>query len=650
MSGIAGVVRFHGAATASELEAMLRAMARRGPDRQTLLCAGNAGFGQALLATTREASAERQPWVHPESGCVVVSDSRLDNRPQLLRELGIGRTADEVGDGELLHAAWQRWREGCANRLRGDFAFAIWNPAARELFIARDPMGVRPFLFHFSPGRLFVFASSIEAMLAQGEVPADIDEGRIADALIGETEGIDQTCTFFTAVQRLPPAHWAQLRDGVVSQQRYWRPVGDRPDGLPRSEGEWIEAQRERLDGAVRLRLRSHRPVGSMLSGGLDSSSAVALASAACATDGRAPFPVFSAINSADPECFETRHIHAVIAHVRCAPTLVDLPEFERADSAAQAWWHEAGEPFDGGISLVASLYAAAAKQGVASLMDGVPGDNLFATGRYAKRLWDQGRRREAWEAAVTQWTVPGVDHPRLHALRVMVGCLVPGSVHALRRRRVDARDYRALVRESLISDELVRRVDLWSRYRRYRQTIVDSHQWHESEQALSSLAAPYITAGLERYNRVASLFGIEPRPPFADRDLIEFQAWMPLPLRIRDGHMKWVLRQAMAGWLPDEVRWRQDKSHMGWRFSRATLRHARASGSVPEQPPVSDWLDAKRLGDAWLQQEDKASEALLAAVQTLLWRNGVRLGLRLQARTSHAQANPLEPDNPPSC
>lgn len=604
---------------------MLAIMARRGPDRQQARCDGEAGFGQALLATTREALAEIQPWRHPDSGCMVVSDSRLDNRPQLLLELGISRPADDVGDGELLHAAWQRWAEDCADRLRGDFAFAIWNPRGRELFLARDPMGVRPLAFHFDPGRLFVFGSIADVVIAQGEVPRTLDEGRIADALIGETEGIDQTCTLFNAVQRLPPAHWLRLRDGVMTTQRYWRPVGDLPAGLPGNDDAWIEAQREQLDRAVRLRLRSHRPVGSMLSGGLDSSSVVALASEACAANGEPPFPVFSATNSADPDCLETRHIHAVIDHVRCAPMLVDLPDFqtpsEHASSEqAGAWWQDASEPFDGSISLVAALYAAAAKQGVVSVMDGVPADNLYTIGRYARHLFDQGRWQDAWQAAIVQWTFPWVRFPRLHAARVFAGCLVPQSVHDLRGRRDEAREYRQLLQGSLINPAFAERVALRERFHRYRATISGSHQWHPSEAALSSMAAPYITAGLERYNRVASRFGVEPRPPFADRDLIEFHTWMPLPLRIRDGHMKWVLRQAMAGRLPDEVRWRRDKSHMGWRFSRAELRQARATGIVLVEPPASAWLETSRMAAAWSQPDSEASEGLLAAARTLQW------------------------------
>ena len=109
-------------------------------------------------------------------------------------------------------------------------------------------------------------------------------------------------------------------------------------------------------------------------------------------------------------------------------------------------------------------------------------------------------------------------------------------------------------------------------------------------------MAAPYISTGIERYNRVASLFGIEPRPPFADRDLIQFQAWMPIDLRLRDGHLKWVLRQAMAGLLPDPVRWRTDKQHIGFRFSQVQVQRHRPS--VAELGPVlgRGWLDPVRL------------------------------------------------------
>ena len=643
MSGIAGVFRPGGMATATELQAMLGPMARRGPDRQALACHGEVGFGQALLATTPEALAECQPWQHPDSGCLVVSDSRLDNRPQLLRELGIDRPADEVGDGELLHAAWQRWREGCADRLRGDFAFAIWHPGARELFLARDPMGVRPLLFHFDPGRLFVFGSCTEAVLAQGQVPATIDEGRIADALIGETEGIDQVCTFFTTIERLPPAHWMRLRDGRRVQQRYWRPIGDeRPTGLPATEPEWIEAQRERLDRAVRLRLRSQRPVGSMLSGGLDSSSAVALAARACEQHGADPFPVYAAIDSGNPDCSETRHIRAVLAHARSTGHLLDLPQFA-AQAPGTAWWEDGIEPFDSAMTLVAELYRRAGGQGTVSLLDGVPADNLYVTGQHARQLLRGGQWRAAWTVALAQnrLHLEPARRPHLAAMKVMAGALAPQPIHALRQWRQDRALYRQFLQSSPIAPELVARAQLWPRYRRYSASIGGSHQWHASGQALSSMAAPYISAGIERYNRVASLFGVEPRPPFADRDLIQFQAWMPIDLRLRDGHLKWVLRQAMADLLPDPVRWRTDKQHIGFRFSQVQGQRHRATAAELEPLLARGWLDSARIRTALAHGRTDVTDAAHVAAGDLAAAGALARWWRSQS----AAAAPRPPD-----
>ena len=569
---------------------MLRPMESRGPDRHSLTCAGEAGFAHALLATTPEAMVEMQPWRHPESGCLVVADSRLDNRAQLLSALGIDRPADSIGDCELLHTACQRWGSDCPERLRGDFAFAVWDPAQRELFVARDPMGVRPFAFHFTDGELFVFGSTADIVLAQGQVPTDLDEGRIADALIGETEGIDQVCTFYKAIRRLPPAHWMRLRASRLEQCRYWQPVGKLPPlGLPRTEQEWIDAQREHLDRAVRLRLRSNRPVGAMLSGGLDSSSVVALAALQQANHGLPPFPVFAAIDSNNPDCTETRHARTVASHVRCMPTWIDLPAFERAPDNRPTWWDAGVEPFDSGMSMLAELYRNARLQGVVSMLDGTPADNIYSGGRQVQLLFRRGDWMGAWHAAISQNR--SATHTRSGALRTMAGAVVPDGVHALRQWLRDRHDFRHLLKRSPVSDSLADRAGLWQRYRRYRHGIISSHQMHPSGDATSSISVAYITAAIERYNRVASLFGVEPRHPFSDRDLIEFQAWMPISMRLRDGHRKWVLRQAMANDLPEAVCWRTDKSHLGWRFTRAQVQRSSSSPAGLDTARLADWV-----------------------------------------------------------
>lgn len=628
MSGIAGVIRLDGIAMPEPLEAMLRPMRRRGPDRQAVACIGQAGFAHALLATTPEAVVEAQPWRHPESGCLLVADSRLDNRTDLLRMLDINRHADDVGDCELLHAAWQRWGEDCADRLRGDFAFALWHPGRRELYAARDVMGVRPFAFHFAPGRLFAFGSTTEVVMAQGEVPTALDEGRIADALIAETEGIDAVCTFYKAVRRLPPAHWLRLREGRIEQRRYWQPVGKAaPSDLPRNEAEWIEAQRAHLNHAVRLRLRSNRRVGAMLSGGLDSSAVVALAARTHA--GAKLFPVFPAIDSGHADCAETRHIHAVTAHVPCMPTWVDLATFQQAPMTTPDWWDAGLEPFDGGMTMIGELYRAASNAGTICVLDGVPADNLYAIGQQARQLLRMGHWRQAWKVALDMRNLTD-DPSYLSVLKTLAGCVMPQAVRGLRQWRRDRHDFQVLLERSPVSAALARREALWRRYCRYRQGIDDGRCWDASGMAMSSMGTAYITAAIERYNRVASLFGVEPRHPFADRDLIEFQAWMPLPLRIRNGHRKWVLRQAMANDLPETVRWRQDKEHLGWRFSQAQLARDWPSADALGGPLMADWIELPPLATgATRTGVDDAAPGLFTAYALGRWLRNQRFPVR---------------------
>ena len=213
------------------------------------------------------------------------------------------------------------------------------------------------------------------------------------------------------------------------------------------------------------------------------------------------------------------------------------------------------------------------------------------------------------------------MNSPRWFALRTMVGCLAPTAMHSLRDQWKEAAECRALTAASLASGELIRRVNMRERYRRYRSTLRNSYQWHRTGEALSCMAAPYITAGLERFNRVASLFGVEPRPPFTDRDLIEFQAWVPVKLRIRDGHAKWILREAMHPLLPYNIAWRADKSHIGWAFNRAVLAgHLEIDQSDVLQPPAVAWLDAARLKAACEQPEDSSVNGPAAALRLLVW------------------------------
>ena len=603
MSGIAGIIRLDGAPVAiADIESMLAPMQRRGPDRKRATCVGNAGFGQALLATTPEALAEPQPWVHPDSGCMVVSDSRLDNRPQLLEALGLDpRQVDRVGDGELLHAAYQRWGAGCADRLLGDFAFAIWDPRQQILLCGRDIMGVRPLYFHHAPGRLFVFASDTDALLALPEVPCRVNEGRIADALVQELEGIDRTSTFFLDIARLPPARTLLLAAGHVTQEEYWNPLRTPPDPMPTSEGEWTRVVREHLSSAVRLRLRGSCRVGSMVSGGLDSSSVAALGQEILTAEGRGRLATFSAINSAG-ECAETDAVRSMLDAFDFEATTIDLQALDAVLPAIRAQLAELREPFDGSMSLISAVYASAGARRVRCILDGMPADTLYTAGFHFQALARRGRLGQAWREARDLHRNDGVARPGLRAWQTLVGAFAPGWV----RRRWEARGDRALFASELllpsfIAPGLVHRVGLWERFQTYRADMANTRLTDAGGHAQSVMTAAYTTAAIERYNRVASFHGIEPRHPFLDRRVIELHAWLPVELRLREGRYKWVLREAMRDLLPADVAWRRGKEHLGYMFNRAVERTR-----PPEALDTGSCLPADAIG----MHRYRASEA----------------------------------------
>jgi len=551
---------------------MLAPLHRRGPDRQRGWQENNAGLGQTLLATTPEALAETQPWVCKESGCVVVSDSRLDNRLELAEALGlVQRPVDMLGDAELLHAAWQRWDAACVNHLLGDFAFAIWDPRRQYLFCARDPMGVRPLYIHFSAGRLFAFASQPDALLALPQIPAELNEGRILDSLVNPLEGIDKTSTFFRCIERLPPAQVLTLRDGQLAIRPYWKPVAAAPYSMPASDAEWIDGLKECFTRAVQRRMRTQGAPGTMLSGGLDSSSVVAVSSRELAEAGRPPLCTFSAV-SADDGCAETRAIQSMLASFRLDPTLLDFRAIPGMLDAVAREWPALGEPFDAGMTLVVCQYRAAASRGVRVMLDGIDADNLLSEGDHLVRLVRQGKLLTAWREARGQseffkgeWSTWANLYPALRS------GLVPETLKAIARRwRDTGKPVRDAIQASLIRRDFSERANLGERMRVFQQRGAVDTGPAPTPDAHSSMASTFTTAGVERYGRVAAHLGIEPRHPFLDRELIEYCAWIPLGLRLRNGWPKWALRAAMEPLLPREVVWRRGKEHLGWRFNLA--------------------------------------------------------------------------------
>src|SRR3954447_625246 len=272
MCGIAGI-RTPGSAVDPEVVAsMLAQMHHRGPDGEGSWVDGETGLGMRRLAIV-DIAGGRQPLANEDGTLKVVFNGEIYNHAALRRLLGDrGHSFRSETDGEVIPHLYEEFGPDFVDRLDGIFAFALWDPARATLMLARDHLGVKPLYYHARGGAVR-FASELKALIADRAVPRELD-----------LRGIDEYLTFrFTpaphtlleGVEKLEPASYALFHSGEVTTKRYWDPQPvERTDlTLTEAAGEF----RDRLRAAVRRQMMSDRPIGAMLSGGIDSAAVVAL-------------------------------------------------------------------------------------------------------------------------------------------------------------------------------------------------------------------------------------------------------------------------------------------------------------------------------------------------------------------------------------
>ena len=235
LSAIFGQMNRNGQPVAtSDLERMRTTLAAHGTDGGGIWTSGPTGLGQQLMCFTPEDCFERQPLVSTDGQCVLVSDGRLDNRPELMRELG-GAPVDayEVPDSYFILRAYEKWGEDCVDHLIGVFAFAVWDGHRQRLFLARSPIAA-PQLLYYSTPRVLAFATMARALHALPFVPRALNDEKLADFLAGLFGEV--RATFYRDICRLPTGHLLTFgRDGLKTRC-FWRPDLQREIRFPRDE------------------------------------------------------------------------------------------------------------------------------------------------------------------------------------------------------------------------------------------------------------------------------------------------------------------------------------------------------------------------------------------------------------------------------
>jgi len=600
MSGICGQFNLDNApVAAADLGAMTAMLEKRGPERTGRWQDGSAGLGHTLLATTPELKFERQPFKHADTGCVITADVRLDNRDELLDAFGLLAERDSIGDAELILLAYLEWGEDCLDRLLGDFAFAIWDPRHQKLF-----------------------ASDARAILVLPQVPYKINEGRVADLLVPELQWMDYTSTFFEDVYRLPPGHKATVTRDGINVAEYWKPQPG-PDLGPMSDDDYAQGFLEVFTRSVDARLRTASGnVGSMLSGGMDSGSVVAVAQEILSVNGES-LRTFSAVrrrDDGDVDCAESRAIYAAVTIPSISPTLIYPDSLE--DSVEQLILGNE-EPFDGEFMILKSIYLAAKNLGTSVVLDGGAGDVVLGEGSYITRLLRKGKISLAMAeiAAENRFWLGGSFASSFS--RYGRAAIVPEVLKKRLRGLRDRHNIRGHLKSSLISRDLAARVGIEDRFERMRQTF-DRGSTSDYAVERSNTLRPNLAAGRERYARIAAAMSTEARDPFLDRRVVDYCTRLPGRMRLKNGWPKIILREIMADKLPDEVLWCRGKPHLGWLFNGTVTRLALRRGDLNETDlgkALQDHVDSAALASAWHRLHNSGdTEQIDSAYQLSVW------------------------------
>lgn len=567
MCGIAGFLDLHrrGAPpdadlSSDTLRAMVSSLVHRGPDDEGFYGAPGVGLGMRRLAVI-DLDGGRQPMANEDATVWVVTNGEIYNFVELRDQLrDRGHRFVSESDTEVLVHGWEEWGTDLPRRLRGMFAFAVWDTRTEHLFVARDPFGVKPLYYsEQSPGtpeHRLLFGSEIKALLAAGvERRLDLQalDGYLSFLYVPEPR------TLFESVRVLPPGHALSCRGGTVELQSYARyePSGDRFA----SRREAVEAVREVLDDSVRAMMVADVPVGLFLSAGIDSASLLA----AMVRHGDGPVKTFSiGFGQAEHRWDELDGARSLAEHfgsdhheIRVEPDIVQqLPRVVR----------HFDQPFANPTAVILDLLSQRAREQVTVALSGTGGDEFFAG--YPRHLGMALYRRY-------RYLPEPVRRAAAVAGRALLRDATDGRQAARRLRRFLAGGALPLDRcyaEMLVALGGQRKQGLYSEptLEALRManggTLPDATEWVRQrfpdrrpsgalEYLLAADVGTYLVGNQLAYaDRMSMAQSLEVRVPFVDQRVAEVASRIPLAWHLRRGVTKSLLRDAVAPWLPESI------------------------------------------------------------------------------------------------
>ena len=559
MCGIAGIFALAAGDTPrrAELDVMITALHHRGPDGSGMFIADAIGLAHARLSII-DIDGGAQPIHNEDASVQVVFNGEIFNYIELRRELEQrGHRFYTHSDTEVIVHLYEEHGEAFVDVLNGQFAIALWDANTRKLVLARDRCGIRP-LFYAEVGGRLVFASEIKALFTLPEVKRRIDVAALAEVF--SYWAPLEPHTVFEGVVSLPPGHVLVACEGRLRTHRYWDWAFPSAADTRRSEADCAAELRELLIDSVRLQLRADVPVGAYLSGGLDSSIITSL----IANHSDTPLRSFS-LNFDDAEFDEGMQQRQLVEHLRTEHSSLRVSRADIAKAFPRTIWHLETATVRTAPTPLMLLSAHVRAAGYKVVLTGEGADEVFGgydlfkeakirrfmarapasawRPRLLERLYPYLKNSPAAGRALTQrFFSEGAEHlhapwfahmTRIKTTRRVLQFLRP----EIQERLARSDPYRAL------ADTLPAGIDQWSPMA--RDQYVEAH----------TLMSGYLLSC--QGDRVAMANSIEGRVPFLDHRLIEFANRLPPHFKLKGLTEKHLLKEALRGELPDEIRTR---------------------------------------------------------------------------------------------
>jgi asparagine synthase (glutamine-hydrolysing) len=548
MCGIYGILHLDGEQPSTEaLRRMGRTIVHRGPDDDGLYHDGPCAIGMRRLSII-DLAGGHQPLSNEDGTLWLVANGEIYNYRELQRDLtALGHRFKTGSDCETLIHLYEEYGEDGLTRANGMFAFALWDVPRQRLLLARDRLGIKP-LYVWRDSRRIVFASEAKTLFALPGIRAELNRAAVLSYL--SLGYVASPQSMFKGVSKLPPATLMVASDGEVEERCYWRPPTD--IDRSRSEADWIQDVRGRLEESVRLQMVSDVPIGAFLSGGVDSSAVVAFMS----KHSDRPVKTYAiGFEGGDADAFYNE-----LPYARRIAQRFNTDHHEilvRPDVASllpRLLWHM-DEPIADTAFITTYLVSEFARRDVTVILSGVGGDELFGgyrryLGNHYQARFDRLPSGLKNAALALGKKLPTDRHsPMLNAMRLAKGFLASAGLPLEQRYRSYVEVFSDDEVAELLCERSIETSDPLS------AAFANAASSDDLNRMFSVDAATQLPDDLLMLtDKMSIAVSLECRVPLLDHELVELAARMPESVKIRDGRLKHAMKSALADVLPQDI------------------------------------------------------------------------------------------------